>query len=274
MNTRENCSFTKKIIRCIDGEGMCIGIRGILLGFSGGGDSTALLHVLKHECERRGIYLHAIHIHHGIRGEEADRDAEFCKKECERLGVDFTLSRVDVPSAAKGSGKSIEQTARELRYGEFTKKIAEDPQLDCIATAHNADDNAETLIYNLTRGCAADGLSGIPHVRYENGIRLIRPMIACSRREVNSYLEKNGLDFIYDSTNSDTVYRRNYIRHELIPRLCELNPSFSDTVLRMNEGIKRDSDFINGEADAFLKQHLAGNRISAEVLANAHEAIS
>ena len=144
---------------------MLDGCTGILVGYSGGADSSALLRLLRSLCRERDIYLLAVHVHHGIRGDEADRDAEFCRRTCEELGVEFRLIRADIPALARETGRGIEETARDFRYSEFRRILESDARLSHVAVAHNSDDNAETMIFNLVRGCGIDGLGGIVPIR-------------------------------------------------------------------------------------------------------------
>ena len=144
---------------------MLEGCTGILVGYSGGADSSVLLRLLCGLCRERNIYLLAVHVHHGIRGDEADRDAEFCRRACEKLGVEFRLIRADIPALASKLGRGIEETARDFRYSEFRRILESDARLSHVAVAHNSDDNAETMIFNLVRGCGVDGLGGIVPIR-------------------------------------------------------------------------------------------------------------
>jgi len=158
-------------------KNLLAGHKGILVGYSGGADSTALLYMLyryvgqhnRQSCDssscQTDLYLKAVHIHHGIRGEEADRDAMHCQHFCDKFGIDFTLIKADIPTMAKETHIGIEETARNFRYSTFAELVQNDSRLDCIATAHNANDNAETLLFRLIRGTGIDGLSGIPQIR-------------------------------------------------------------------------------------------------------------
>ncbi len=271
---KRETQFYKSVLEAIDGYSMLEGERGVLVGYSGGADSSALLRLLKVICDERGIYLHAMHIHHGIRGEEADRDADFCERECKRLGVDFTAWRVDVPELARESGRGLEETARDCRYAAFVQKIRSDARLSCIATAHNADDNAETVIFNLARGSGTGGLRGIPPIRTESGIRIIRPLIRVEKCDIVGYCDENGIEYIFDSTNDDTAYTRNYIRHELMPRFRELNPSFADACGRLASNLRADGDYLDREAERFFALNVHDGKIKAELLAAAHRAIA
>jgi tRNA(Ile)-lysidine synthase len=202
---------------------------------SGGADSTALLLFLKKFMPE----LEAVHINHNLRGKESVRDENFCKKLCETQGVKLHVISVDVAGYCKESGKSTEESARILRYRAFDDITrGEIP----IFTAHNADDNAETVIINLVRGTGLTGLCGIPAVRKN----IYRPFLSVKRSEIIEFLAENGQDFIVDSSNNDNVYTRNYIRNEIMPLLRNINPSLSDSVFKTSE--------ILTSLDSFIKQ--------------------
>ena len=180
---------------------------GAIIGFSGGADSSAILHYLSKKTKK----LLAIHINHMIRGEEALRDEFFCKNMCKKLGVKFLSFRVDVPYLAEERKQGLEETAREERYKIFNKIISQNSDYKCIVTAHNANDNAETVIFNLSRGSGAKGIAGIKPVLNN----IVRPLIYCSKQEILEYCKKNSITFVNDSTNLDTDYTRNYIKYQI-----------------------------------------------------------
>ncbi|MBE6631640.1 MAG: tRNA lysidine(34) synthetase TilS [Ruminococcaceae bacterium] len=212
----------------------------VFAGFSGGADSTALLFLLKDYCKENGKKLFAIHVNHGIRGEEAERDANFCKDFCIKYHIEFIPYKADVPALSKSRGTGLEETARDLRYSIFEKHMSE-TENSVTATAHNADDNTETVIFNLARGSGAKGIRGIPPVR--DGI--VRPLIYCTKAEIKAFCEENGLTYVFDSTNNDTDLSRNFIRHKIIPLLKELNPSLDSAVRRLSESLRQDEEFIS-----------------------------
>jgi len=253
---------------------MLTGITGILVGYSGGADSAALLMLLHEMCTERGIYLAAMHVHHGIRGAEADRDAAFCAAECERLGVDFLLRRADIPAMARESGCGLEETARDFRYRAFAEAIVSETRLTAVATAHHADDNAETVLMNLLRGTGIDGLCGIPPVRESEGMRIIRPLIFAPKQIILGYCRENGINYISDSTNTDTAYTRNYIRSELLPGMTAKNPSFAAAVSRMTETLREDSAYLEAEAARFAAGCSIDSEIDAGLLAAAPRPIA
>ncbi len=254
--------------KAISAHGMLDGEKGVLVGYSGGADSAALLHLMKGYCDKRGLYLAALHVHHGIRGEEADRDAVLCEKSCKALGIPFILRRADVPALAREQGKGIEEAARDFRYNAFLDAVSGDGRLTCVATAHNADDNAETVLFNLARGSGASGLCGIPPVRRLGGAKVIRPLLFATKREIVDYCEQNGIEYIFDSTNSDTAYTRNYIRHEIMPLFSKLNPSFVRSVGRVTRILDSDRAYLDGEADGILEKNLKNGGVDVAVLAS------
>lgn len=222
----------------------------ITVALSGGADSMALLNVLLELKEQLGISVEAAHFNHLIRGEEAERDEAFVKTECERLGVKLYIGRGNVPEYAKEKGISIETAAREMRY-DYLNRINK----DFIATAHTASDNLETVIFNLARGTAIDGLCGIPPKREI----FIRPLIMATRNQVEEYCEENNISYVTDSTNLSDDYTRNKIRHKIVPVLREINPALEKTVTRMSVSLRQDSIALEKSAEEFLKNNVTDN---------------
>ncbi len=219
----------------------------VIVGLSGGADSVALLCVLLKLQKTLGIAaLSACHINHNLRGEESLRDERFCSALCDRLSVPLAIKSVDVLSYCAQNRCATEEGARALRY-EALQSLDANAK---IATAHTLSDNAETLMLNLTRGAALEGLCGIPPVRG----RIIRPLINCTRAEVEGYLKTLGQDFVIDSTNLTNDYKRNRIRHELMPLLKALNPSFEQAVRRTTEALHADKALLAQLADRALHE--------------------
>ena len=250
----------------------------ILIALSGGADSTALLHRL---CEYRksvGCALVAAHVNHGIRGAEygfeADRDEKFCRELCRELDVELYVERIDVPSLSAASGKSLETEARDQRYAFFARIMTE-RGIKILATAHNADDDLETQIFNLARGCGIEGLAGIPEIRdfdaADGGI-VIRPLLGARKSEIIAYCRKNGVDFVTDSTNLEDDCTRNILRHKIIPELEDLFPSIRRASARLHESAAEDSDFILSEAKRFLDGE--NGRLSVQKLTSLHPSLS
>ena len=193
---------------------------GIVVGVSGGADSVCLLLSLvslKKEIKKyNDIKICAVHVHHGIRGKEADRDATFTENLAKKLGVPVRIVRIDVPALSKASGFSEEETGRRERYRIF-EEVREELGFNKIAVAHNRDDLCETFLLNLARGTGLAGLSGIKAV---NG-RIIRPLIETGRKDIEFMTALAGASFITDSTNLSDDYTRNRIRHVILPAFKE-----------------------------------------------------
>ena len=222
--------FASKVAGAVARDALYDGASKLLVCLSGGADSVSLLLVLKELYPASP--LAACHVHHGIRGEEADRDEAFVKAFCEKQNVPLTVVRVDAPKAAETSGDSLELAARKLRYQAFAD-VCRQNGVSLAATAHTASDNAETVLFNLVRGTGLAGLCGIPARRpLADGISVVRPLLACTREDVLAYLAFKKQDYVTDSTNDDTDYSRNYLRREVLPRLASLNPSFEDAFSR------------------------------------------
>ncbi|MCQ2416692.1 MAG: tRNA lysidine(34) synthetase TilS [Oscillospiraceae bacterium] len=218
------------------------------VAFSGGADSTALLLALYELREQLQIDLRAVHVHHGIRGEEADRDAAFCREFCQQRQISFRLEYVDVPAYAKEHRLSEETAARILRYQKL--HLAGDDGL--IATAHHAGDNAETVLFHLMRGSGLKGLRGI----LPCSGNLIRPMLYAEKAEILAFLEGRGQTFQEDSTNLDSVHSRNRIRQELIPLMLRENPAFLSHIMYTTQMLSEDHALLEQQAEEALRHCL------------------
>ena len=189
----------------------------IIVGLSGGADSVCLLHILHSLSNRLKIKLTAIHINHMLRGQEAKRDENFAINFCKELGIEIITKRIDVLKIAKEEKISEEEAGRNARYSTFYeyKKIL---GADKIATAHNKNDNAETVIMNIIRGSGLSGLKGIDAKRND----IIRPILDLERKEIVNYCNACNLGFVTDSTNRETKYTRNKIRLKLIKEIDDM----------------------------------------------------
>ncbi len=247
-----------KVKQTIDKFQMIQNKDSITVALSGGADSVCLLLVLLELKKEFDISLQAVHINHKIRSSEAERDALFCKNLCESLGVPFELFEIDIPKFAKENSLSTEEAARLVRY----QKLQEVANGAKIATAHTLDDVAETLILNITRSSSIKGLCSIPPVR-EN---IIRPIIECTRQDVEEYLKSKNQDFVTDSTNLEDEYSRNKIRHHVVPVLKEINPAFLTAVKRLTENASATKDFLEKQVSDFDKLTVNELRKMDEVL--------
>ncbi len=237
----------------------------VIIGFSGGADSNALLHFFKDKAKE----VVCVHVNHMIRGEEAKRDEDFCVSVCEKYGIEIVVRTVDIPALAKKQGIGLEQMAREERY-RILEAERSARGFDAILTAHNADDNVESVIFNLARGSGANGISGI---KPKNG-RILRPLILTSREKILEYCENNQIDFVTDSTNSDTDYTRNYIRHKIVPVIRELNPSLNDSVARLGASLRQDDEFLCSEANTFIQQYCKDAKLPRDKALLLHDSIA
>lgn len=215
--------------------GMRLGV-----GVSGGADSVALLRALHARNAELGLVLHVAHLHHGLRGAEADADLEFVRELAAELGLPFHEARVETAREAQENGESIEGAARRLRYAWFRELMVE-TSLDAIATAHTRDDQAETVLGKFLRGAWTEGLSGIaPKLEWPEG-KILRPLLGATRGEVESYLKGLGQTWREDSSNRDEKFTRNRIRHELLPLLEGWNPRLREHMAQMAE-VAREED--------------------------------
>ena len=221
-------SFERKVYVYIK-ENKMIGAGDVVcVGLSGGADSVCLLTVLSSLSERLGIEkLIAVHVNHGIRGEEASRDEEFVKEFCEKLKVSLYVKHMDIPALAQARHETVEETGRHERYAAFEEVLydvrkevgIEEIHEGKIAVAHNRMDNAETVLFHLVRGTGIRGVCGIPPVRGH----IIRPLLDAGRDEIEAYLNEREISYVTDSTNFLTDYDRNKIRHEVLPILKSIN---------------------------------------------------
>ena len=217
----------------------------VIAGVSGGADSVTLLHLL---CALRqdGLLSHveAVHVNHGLRGEESLRDQHFVEDLCKAWNVPLHVVTHDVAALAKEQGKGVEELGRELRYAAFSK-AASHYAVSRIATAHTADDNAETLLLHLCRGSGLHGASGIPSVRGN----IIRPLLTCTRQDIEQCCMEHSLSYVTDSTNADTHYARNRIRLDVMPSLRAINPQATAALTRFIEQVRQADDLLSDLAE-------------------------
>ena len=229
MRRRSEADITKKVLKFILDENLIEEGDRIVVALSGGVDSVTLLHVLLELSDDLKISIVAAHLNHMLR-KSSSRDEEFVKNLCEELGVELHVERIDVKSVWKGSGRSLEEVARQIRY-DFLRKVKDRTGSSKIATAHHMDDLLETILYRLVRGTGPFGLIGMEPKSKD----LIRPFLRLRRMEIEEYAKENGLKFVLDETNYDRSIPRNFIRHEIVPLLENLNPSISSSAYRLSK---------------------------------------
>ena len=215
----------------------------ILVGFSGGPDSTCLLHVLI----SLGYDCTAAHLHHGQR-QEADEELFGCQKLATEMGAQFVSGHADVPLMALELGIGLEEAGRHARYGFFERSALE-TGCDLIATAHTIDDNLETVLLNLVRGTGMTGLRGIP-ARRKN---IVRPILCLTKAETLAYCQGHGLETFHDPANDDLQFSRARIRHRIVPELEKIGSAVSRTFFRMRQILTEEDNFLNGMAAAALE---------------------
>lgn len=253
-----------KVRETIDRYGMQVNGRRVVVALSGGADSMALLNVLCSLRDEYGIAVEACHVNHGIRGEDAVRDENFVKEECEKLSVLLHTFHFDVPSLAKERGVGLEECGRQVRYEAFASLG------DClIATAHTLSDRCETLIINETRGSSLKGICSIPAVRGN----IIRPLIDCTRGEIEDYCALNSIKYVTDDTNFDDLYSRNRIRLNVIPELKKINPSFEKAVSRLIASASEDEDYFNSVTQDVINSARLEKGFDAETIKSQHPSV-
>jgi len=219
----------------------------VVVGVSGGPDSLCLLHLLHGLREELGITLHVAHLHHALRGEEADEDAKFVERLATSWGLPSTVEKRDVPAYAEREKLAIEQAARQVRY-TFLAEVANRVGASSVAVGHNADDQVETIIMHWLRGAGTAGLRGMrPLQRWPLpgiDLRLARPLLEIPREEIEAYCQEHRLRPRFDRSNLDTTYYRNRIRHELLPLLEEYNPNIREVIRRAALIIADDHHYL------------------------------
>lgn len=222
----------------------------IVIGVSGGPDSMTLLNVLYYLKEKMCFNICVAHINHMIR-DEADSETQYVEEFCENLGIDCYVKKVDIQKQANNLKISTELAGRNARYN-FFEEVANRVGANKVATAHNANDNAETVLMNLMRGSGTSGLKGIEKIR--DG-KFIRPIIECARQEVEEYCNQNNLNPKYDKTNMENIYTRNMIRNVLIPNIeKEFNPNIVQTLNRLSEIAAKEDEYFTKVVERLFEE--------------------
>lgn len=246
--------LTEKVKKFISANSLIKDGESVLVAFSGGADSMCLLHILK----RLSYNVSAAHLNHMLRGKESDNDECVAREFCEKHNIPFYVTHADIARISKETGVSEETAGRNERY-KFFDLVSKENNIDKIATAHNEDDNAETILMHLIRGCGTAGLAGIP-VKREN---IVRPLLCCSRSEIEDYCKKHSLPYVTDSSNLSNIYTRNKIRHELLPLFKEYNAGILSTFTSLSELMTADKKYFDeiigetvGNRTCFITQKL------------------
>jgi tRNA(Ile)-lysidine synthase len=240
----------KKVLRYIREHALCSPGDTLIVAFSGGADSTALLDILAN-LPGHNLELVVAHLNHLLRGAEADDDELFARAAAERYGCPFALARVDVAVLARQTGVSLEEAGREARYA-FLREVAVKHAAVAVAVGHHKGDQAETILLRLLRGAGGSGLSGM---RPKNSAgTIVRPLLFLRRPEIEAYLHKRGLSWREDSSNAEIRFLRNRIRHELLPYLESFNTDVEERLYRTAEALAADEEVLAAAAaGAFLR---------------------
>ncbi len=231
----------QKVIGFIDREKLIEPGDKVLIALSGGPDSVFAINFFSKYSRKYKISITAVHFNHNLRGKESDKDELFCEELCEKLNIPFYAVQLDVKTFAKLQKVSIEEAARILRYKNL-EEIRLDFDCDKIVTAHNINDNTETVLLNFFTGTGYSGFTGIPVRRG----RIIRPIMCLTKQEILDYLKSQKIPFRIDSSNKENDYKRNFLRNKIIPHLkSKINPSLDDAIYRSSKSLEKAVHLIN-----------------------------
>lgn len=231
----------------------------LIVGVSGGPDSVFLLRSLLEFKPKLNLVV--AHINHSLRGPAAEEDTEFVKNLAKKNKLEFHSAKFNILSLAKQAKKSVEETGRDFRYN-FLHKLYKKKKASFILTAHHADDNLETVLFNLIRGGSLQAFTGMQEVSSnKNGDKFLRPLLCLSKQEILDFLIKNHITYRIDDTNSDITIPRNFIRHTVIPELKTLNPNLAQTILKNSQIFLEIKEFLENEASIWIdKNNLSANK--------------
>lgn len=253
-----------KVKKTIEEHSMLSNGDSVVVGLSGGADSICLLDILLRLKESFNLTLKAVHVNHNLRGDEALFDQKFVEDFCRSRHVELEIVSVDVAKLAKEERIGIEECGRNVRYEAFEKSGC-----DKIAVAHSLSDRIETSLFNLSRGSSLSGVCGISAV---NG-KIIRPLINCTRGEIEDYCRENGLSYVTDSSNLSDDYSRNFIRHKIIPEFKKLNESFEENFERFFDNAERDEKFLENLARSAVSKFKLEDGFDRKGLLSLDEAV-
>ncbi len=239
--------FENKVLNTIKKHNMIEFGDRIVVGLSGGADSCSLLLALSKLMKEFNISLIAAHLNHGIRGTEANADMDFSKKFAKFLGIECITKTVSVPEYAVKHKLSEEAAGREVRY-LFFNELCKEYNLSKIAVAHNLNDRAETIILNMLRGTGSNGIEGIKPVNNN----IIRPLIDCTREEIEAYCKLNSVSYVIDSTNSQNIYARNLVRNSIFKDMTAINTNAVGNIIRFSDILSSESDYIDTKANEYV----------------------
>ena len=247
------------------------------VGLSGGSDSVLLLHVLKKLSLNEAFRIIALHMNHSLRDNESDTDAAFCEEICKKLDIELIFKKIDVKKLAVENKLSIEDAARKCRYKWFAE-ICEKLDADSVFIAHHADDQAETVLLRLFRGAGLKGLAGMKKETFFGKLKIVRPWLDIPRNILDNVIKEMKLEYRYDSSNSDTHFDRNWLRHNLIPVLNEhFKSDVKKRLIRTSAVTAEAHDYITQQSKEVLYKHsrksLLGNLFPLEVFKGLHPTV-
>lgn len=263
MEERFLYSFRRKIRNYIEEWDMIRPGALVLCAVSGGADSVCLLNILSELTGQLHFRLEAVHVEHGIRGEESLSDCIYVEELCRRMGVPLTLRRISVPHLAEESKRTIEEEARIQRYRIF-RETAEEKGASAAAVAHNQNDQAETVLFNMIRGSGIRGLAGIRPVRKEGNLLVVRPLLCAGRTEIERYLQEKGIAFCTDRTNRDLDISRNRIRLQVLPELLKLNRQAAEHIASSAENLAETEQYLERETKRAAERCIRGQKLQLE----------
>lgn len=248
-----------KVSNLISQYNMLENTDNVIIGLSGGADSISLTHLLYSISIKNNFKVIAVHINHGIRGDEAERDESFVRDFCKSLNIELIVKKIDVLKLSKELKLGTEETGRKVRYEVF-REVASKHSNSKIATAHTLSDNVETLIMRIASGTSLKGLCGIPPIR-EN---IIRPLLNIKREEIENYCREYNLNYVNDSSNFERDYTRNQIRLDIIPKFKNINSDFESNIERFISLVRKDEEYLNSLAEDKLKEISVENGFNIE----------
>ncbi|MBR4035912.1 MAG: tRNA lysidine(34) synthetase TilS [Oscillospiraceae bacterium] len=258
--------LSEKVFSTIKQHNMFSAGDTVAVCLSGGADSMALFHFLCTNREKLGVSVIALHVNHGLRTESRQEEV-FVADYCRSMGVQCIITHLDMNNNTKPQGLSTESWARDLRYSFFFEQAKAHNAI--LATAHTLSDRAETVLFNITRGTSLKGAAGIPAVR-DN---IVRPLIDCSRDDIEKYCRDNSIPFVTDKTNFEDIYSRNKIRLNVIPQLKKINPAAEKAIASFAADSREIYSLLSQLSDSIYRQALGLGGLEVSVLSSRHPAV-
>ncbi len=244
----------KTVLRTIEHYKLLPANQTLIIGVSGGTDSLALCHIMSQLQVKLGIRIHIATLDHGIRGQNSASDVQFVKQIADQWNISYTAGYADVPHLAKKEAIGIEEAARIARY-RFFAEVAQEQATKFVAVAHHADDQAETILMHIVRGSGLNGLRGMSFsapMPMQSQMTLIRPLLNVTRQQLEQYCVENQLSPRHDVTNEDINYQRNFVRHEIMPQLQQINPNVVTAFLRLSDIAKVEDDYVTAQFEQMV----------------------